>query len=178
MAAPPCSSKRSRPGVSGPIGNVWERCGARPVSRPDRRSRSLGKMTTTRTRPSESSPTWWLVFTRELSQLWIGGKALNLTLIYTVLVGLYAYGMARDSTLSMTPPQEVVYEMLKAAMAASVFVGLIMGADSLSGERDRATLESLLLTPTSRRQIVVGKFLAALSPWPVALIISVPYWKL
>ena len=136
-------------------------------------------MTETRLKPSEPpSPTWWLVFTRELSQLWIGGRALNLSLMYTVLVSLYAYGMANDSVLSLIPPQEMVYEMLKAAMAASVFVGLIMGADSLSGERDRATLESLLLTPTSRRQIVVGKFLAAMSPWPVALAISVPYWKL
>ena len=123
-------------------------------------------------------PTWWLVFSRELSQLWIGGRALNLTLIFTVLLGLYAYGMARDNILSLIPPQEMVYEMIKAAMAASVFVGVIIGADSLSGERERATLESLLLTPTSRRQIVVGKFLAAVSPWPVALAIVVPYLKL
>ncbi|MGH3119054.1 MAG: ABC transporter permease, partial [Gaiellales bacterium] len=49
--------------------------------------------------------------------------------------------------------------------------------DTLSGERERATLEGLLLTPTSRRQIVVGKFLAAISPWPVALAIAIPYMK-
>lgn len=136
-------------------------------------------MTKSRSEVSASpSPTWWIVFTRELSQLWIGGRALNLTLIYAVVLGVYAYGMASDSVLSLIPPQEMVYELVKAAMAASVFVGLIMGADSLSGERERATLESLLLTPTSRRQIIVGKFLAAVSPWPVALAISVPYWKL
>jgi len=122
-----------------------------------------------------ASPTWWLVFSRELSQLWIGGRALNLTLIFSILLGIYAYVMASDSVLSLIPPQEMVYEMVKAAMVASVFVGVIIGADSLSGERERATLESLLLTPTSRRQIVVGKFLAAVSPWPVALAITVPY---
>jgi len=37
------------------------------------------------------------------------------------------------------------------------------------------TLESLLLTPTSRRQVVFGKFLAALSPWPAALLLTIPY---
>jgi ABC-2 type transport system permease protein len=132
-----------------------------------------------RSRASSPAPaTWWLVLKRELSQLWIGGRALNLTLVYTVLVGFYAYSMANDSVLSMIPPQEMVYEMVKAAMAASVFVGLILGADSLSGERERATLESLLLTPTSRTQIVFGKFLAAVSVWPVVFAISVPYWKL
>jgi len=122
-----------------------------------------------------ASPTWWVVFRRELRDQWIGGKALILTLFYTVVLGGYSYLMAQESTLSMIPPQEMVFELLKAAIVASVFVGLIIGADSLSGERERATLESLLLTPASRRQIVVGKFLAAVSPWPVALAIVIPY---
>jgi hypothetical protein len=33
----------------------------------------------------------------------------------------------------------------------------------------------LLVTPVSRRQIILGKFLAALSPWPIILAIAVPY---
>jgi ABC-type transport system involved in multi-copper enzyme maturation permease subunit len=122
-------------------------------------------------------PTWWVVFKKELGDLWIGGKALQLTVAYTVLLGVYTYIMARDSTLSLIPPKEMVYELTKAAMVASVFVALIIGADSLSGERERATLEGLLLTPVSRRQIVVGKFIAAASPGPIALAITIPYMK-
>jgi len=129
--------------------------------------------------PRESSgtnlPTWWLVFTRELADLWIGGKALNLILIYSVLLGVLTYVLATNSELSLIPPKEMVYETLKNAMAVSLFICLIIGADSLSGERERATLESLLLTPTSRRQIVVGKFLAGISPWPVSLVIAIPF---
>src|SRR3990172_1512487 len=113
-------------------------------------------------------PTWWLVFSRELADLWIGGKALTLILIYSVLLGIMVYVLATNSELSLIPPKEMVYETLKNAMAVSLFICLIIGADSLSGERERATLESLLLTPTSRRQIVVGKFLAAVSPLPAA----------
>ncbi len=122
-----------------------------------------------------ASPTWWLVFGREFRDLWIGGKALILTLIYTLVLGIYSFVMARDSVLSLVPPEEMVYELLQVAMVAAIFVGLIIGADSLSGERERGTLEWLLLTPTSRRQIVVGKFLAAASPWPVVLAIAIPY---
>ena len=125
---------------------------------------------------SASSP-WWLVFKKELRDLWIGGRALNLTIAYTVLLGAYAYWMARDSTVSLIPPKEMVFELLKAGLLAGVFMGLIIGADSLSGERERATLEGLLLTPTSRRQIVVAKFFAACSTWPVALLVTVPYLK-
>jgi ABC-2 type transport system permease protein len=122
-------------------------------------------------------PTWWVVFKKELSDLWVGGKALQLTVAYTIVLGVYTYITARDSTLSLIPPKEMVYELTKAAMVASIFVSLIIGADSLSGERERATLEGLLLTPMSRRQIVFGKFLAAASPGPVALLITIPYMR-
>ncbi len=127
--------------------------------------------------PSAESSPWWLVFNKELRDLWIGGRALNLTIAYTVLLGGYAFWMARDSAVSLIPPKEMVYELLKAGIVAGVFMGLIIGADSLSGERERATLEGLLLTPTSRRQLVVGKFVAACSTWPVALLVTVPYLK-
>ena len=120
-------------------------------------------------------PAWWLVCTRELTDLWIGGKALILILVYSILLGIMVYVLSSNSELSLIPPKEMVYETLKNAMAVSLFIGLIIGADSLSGERERATLESLLLTPTSRRQIAAGKFLAAVSPWPAALLIAVPY---
>jgi ABC-type transport system involved in multi-copper enzyme maturation permease subunit len=145
---------------------------ARPISRPSRRIAS---------RPEPAgpvAPTWWVVFKKELGDLWIGGRALHLTVAYTIVLGVYTYITARDSTLSLVPPKEMVYELTKAAMVASVFVGLIIGADSLSGERERATLEGLLLTPTSRLQIVVGKFLAASSPGPASLAITIPYMRL
>jgi hypothetical protein len=56
-----------------------------------------------------------------------------------------------------------------------VLLSLIVGADSISGDRERGTLEPLLLSPVSRRGIVGAKYLAALSPWPVALLLTIPY---
>ena len=126
--------------------------------------------------PSDSAlPAWWLVFTRELADLWVGGKALNLILIYSVVLAVMVYVFSFNTELSLIPPKEAVYEMLKNAMAVSMFISLVIGADTLSGERERNTLESLLLTPASRRQIVVGKFLAAFSIWPVAYAIAIPF---
>jgi ABC-type transport system involved in cytochrome c biogenesis permease component len=121
------------------------------------------------------APTWWLVFTTELQELWMSGKAPVFLLIFCVLLGLMTWVLASNSELSLIPPQEMVYETLKAAIAVGLFISLIIGADTISGERERATLEGLLLTPTSRRQIVIGKFLAGISPWPVAYLIAVPY---
>jgi ABC-type transport system involved in cytochrome c biogenesis permease component len=121
--------------------------------------------------------TWWLVCRKELREIWIGGRALNLIIGYTLLLSLYSYFTVKGSAANFVPPKEMVYEALKLVMMVGVFMGLIIGADSLSGERERSTLESLLLTPGSRRQIVVGKFLAAASPWPVALAIAIPYLR-
>ncbi len=58
-------------------------------------------------------PTWRLVLKRELTDLWIGGKAFNLLLIYSVLLGIISYTYSFSPELSLVPPQEAVYEMLK-----------------------------------------------------------------
>ncbi len=105
----------------------------------------------------------------------MGGKAPVLVLIFSILLAIMTYVLASNSELSLIPPQEMTYETLKAAIAVALFISLIIGADSISGERERSTLEGLLLTPTSRRQIVFGKFLAGISPWPVCLAVTIPY---
>jgi ABC-2 type transport system permease protein len=137
---------------------------------------NVQNMSVSRIKVSEkATPTWWLVFRRELIDLWIGGKAFNLMLIYSLVLGGMVYIYSFNTELSLIPPKEATYEMLKNAMAVAMFVGLIIGADAFSGERDRATLESLLLTPANRRQIIIGKFLAAFSIWPAAYVIAIPY---
>jgi len=121
-------------------------------------------------------PAWWVICVRELRDLWIGGKALHLVLIYSVLLGLYSFLLASNAEVQLLPRKEMVLEMVKASIAVCLFIGLLIGADSICGERERATLEALLLTPASRRQVLLGKLLAAVSFWPVALAISIPYW--
>jgi azurin/ABC-type transport system involved in cytochrome c biogenesis permease component len=134
-------------------------------SRVERRAEPLGS----------ASPVWWLVFRRELTDLWIGGRVLVLLILFSVVMSVTSILREVESQLSLIPPAEMVFLTVLGSISFSLFIGLIIGADSFSGERERATLEPLLLTPTSRRQIVLGKFLAAVSPWPVALILSVPY---
>lgn len=134
---------------------------------------------TARERQAESRsrvrPTWWVVFVRELSELWIWGKALTLIILYSVYLGISSFIFAANSELSLIPPKEMIYLTISGAITVSLFVALIIGADSFSGERERSTLEALLLTPAKRKQIVVGKFLASISPWPIAMLIAVPY---
>src|SRR3990170_3054748 len=120
-------------------------------------------------------PVWWLVFARELAELWVGGKALLLILAYSVLLGFQSYVQVKTSESSLIPPKEMVFSLLQIVFYVGGLIGLVIGADSISGERERGTLEPLLLTPASRRQIIIGKYLAGLSPWPIALLIAIPF---
>lgn len=120
-------------------------------------------------------PGWWNVATAELRDLWLGGKALLLLLLFSVLLAIMVWNLASSTDIKLTPPKETVYLTLHAAITVGLFMSVVLAADSISGERERATLENLLLTPTSRHQIVLGKFLAALSPWPAALGMGAAY---
>ena len=139
---------------------------------PARESRAAQRMDRT-----TATPTWWIIFIRELSDMWVGGKGLILIFIYSLLMGLLSYVLASNSELSLIPPKEMVFLILQTALLVGGFIAAIVGADSLSGERERATLEALLLTPSSRFQIVVGKLLAAITPWPVAMLTTIPYLR-
>ena len=123
-----------------------------------------------------SVPAWWLMFIHELSDLWIGGKALYLIVAYSLFLGFQSYAQVKTSETSFVPPKEMVFAALQAVMYLTGLIGMIIGADSISGERERGTLEAILLTPASRRQVLFGKFLAGLSPWPLALLIAVPFF--
>jgi ABC-2 type transport system permease protein len=115
------------------------------------------------------------VFARELAELWIWGKALSLILLYSVYLGISSFLFASNNELNVLQPKEMVYITIVGAISVGLFVALIIGGDSFSGERERSTLEALLLTSANRRQIVIGKFLASVSPWPVAMVIAIPY---
>lgn len=125
-------------------------------------------------RPRSHRNAWLVVFKQEAVELWVGGRAINLLILYSVLLGLMTFLLATNTELNLIPPKEMVFLTLQNAISFGVFIGMIIGADSISGERERGTLEVLLLTPASRRQLVLGKLLAALTPWPAAYLISIP----
>ncbi|MDQ3871295.1 MAG: ABC transporter permease [Chloroflexota bacterium] len=122
-----------------------------------------------------STPVWWLILRQELSQLWRGGRLLVLLVLFTVLMSITTILHEIESQVSLIPPPEMVFLTVLSTISFGMFISLIVAADSISGERERATLEPLLLTPVSRRQILFAKFVAALSPWPIALLLSIPY---
>jgi len=118
---------------------------------------------------------WLVVLDQELRDLWIGGRGLYLSLAFSVLLSVLTYLVATNTALNFLEQPEAVNLTVQVAIAVGALLSLLAAADAVSGERERGTLESLLLAPVPRLEITAGKGLAALSLWLAAFAISVPY---
>jgi ABC-2 type transport system permease protein len=122
---------------------------------------------------------WLVVAGQECRDLWTGGKGLLLLFAYAVLLSVMTYVSATSAVLNFLEQREAVNLVLQVAVAVGVLMTLVVSADAISGERERGTLESLMLTPVSRRGILAGKLAAAMSLWFGAFVVSLPYvWVL
>ena len=112
---------------------------------------------------------------QELRDLWLGGRGLMLSVAFSMLLSVISYLVATNRALNFLEQRESVNLTLQVAIAVGALLTLLAGADAISGERERGTLESLLVTPTSRPAIAVAKAVATLSLWLASFLIALPY---
>ncbi len=115
-----------------------------------------------------------VVLDQELRDLWLGRGPL-LVLAFSLVLSVLAYLAATNQALNFLEQREAVNLVLQVAVAVGALLTLITAADAISGERERGTLESVLLSPVSRLGLTAGKLLGALSLWVVAFAIAIPY---
>ena len=132
-----------------------------------------------RTPPTQPSGAWMVVAGQELHDIWLSARGPVIVLAFSLLLSLLTYLAAANKELNILDQKDTVNLIMQITLGIGVAVALLFSADTISGERERETLESLLLTPAPRRQIALGKFLAAVSVWPVIMIVALPYvWAL
>jgi ABC-2 type transport system permease protein len=118
---------------------------------------------------------WAVVAGQELRDLWLAGRGLALLFGFSVLASVMTYQGATSEGLNLLERREAVNLTVQVAVALGALLTMLVAADAVSGERERGTLESLLVTPLARAELVGGKLLAALSLWPAALVVAAPY---
>ena len=118
---------------------------------------------------------WRVVLAQELRDLWLGGRGPALSFAFGVLMSVIAYLTATNNALNFLEHREAVNLTLQVAIAIGTLLALLAAADAISGERERGSLETLLLTPVSRLALTAGKLLAALTLWLGAFLITIPY---
>jgi ABC-2 type transport system permease protein len=116
-----------------------------------------------------------VIASRECRDLWHGGRGPVLLLAFSALLSVVTYLAATNQVLNFLEQREAVNLVLQVALAVGSLVTLVLAADAVSGERERGTLEALLVTPAGRPAILLGKWLAAMSWWFAAFVVTVPY---
>ena len=128
---------------------------------------------------AEGGAGWLVIAGQELRDIWLSARGPTILIGTSLLLSLLTYLAASNEELNIIDQRDTVNLVAQITMALAVGVSLLFTADCLSGERERETLEGLLVTPVPRRQIALGKYIAAASMWPVLLIVAVPYiWAL
>jgi ABC-2 type transport system permease protein len=121
----------------------------------------------------------WVVAWREIRDQWLSGRGLALMLAYAVMLSFTTYLAAINESLTFLEQREALSLALKVVVTVSSLLVVLWCADAVSGERERGTLESLLLTPTPHRSIVLGKGICALTLWLASYLVAMPYlWVL
>lgn len=118
---------------------------------------------------------WSVVLGQELKDLWLAARGQALVLTFALLLSALTYLAAMNRELNLLDQRDTVNLVLQLTLGLGVVLALLFSADSLSGERERETLETLLLTPLTSREVAIGKLLASLTVWPVIMIVAVPY---
>lgn len=116
-----------------------------------------------------------MVFGHELKGMWLSPKGLAVLFAYTVLLSVMAYAAATDADLNLLDARESVGVVVRSVIGLGTLVALVVSADAIAGERERDTLEALLVTAVPRRNLVIGKLLAASTMWMAAIILALPY---
>jgi ABC-2 type transport system permease protein len=131
-------------------------------------------------RATAERPSGWMVVAEQESRdLWTSGRGLILLFLFSILLSAVTYLTSTNQALNFLEQRESVNLVLQLAVAVGALVTLVVSADGISGERERGTLESLLVTPVSRRAIIGGKLIAALTMWFATFIVTIPYvWVL
>jgi len=122
---------------------------------------------------------WTVVAEQESRDLWIGGRGPVLVFGFSLLLSAMTYLAATNQAMNFLEQREAVNLTVQVGLAVGVLLTVVVSADAISGERERGTFEALLLTPVSRRAIVVGKLAAASTMWLACLAVTLPYlWVL
>jgi ABC-type transport system involved in multi-copper enzyme maturation permease subunit len=116
-----------------------------------------------------------LVAAKEVRESLYGVRGSMWAVLSAIVLSLMSYLLLTDKELSLLDQTEMLYIITSLCVGLGLLVAGILGGDAVAGERERSTLEGVLLTPVSRGSLVAGKVWAVLTAWLLIFAISAPY---
>ncbi len=105
----------------------------------------------------------------------LAARGALLFFVSSMVLSAYMILLMSNTELSLMDSAQAVYLMSGIILTLVSLLAIIRGSDSFAGERERGTLETLILTPATGRQLASGKLASILLAWFILLIICTPY---
>jgi ABC-type transport system involved in multi-copper enzyme maturation permease subunit len=96
-------------------------------------------------------------------------------LIAAVVLSVFSVLLVSNTELSLLDNAQSVYMMSGIIMALASLIAVIRGSDGFAGERERETLEPLMLTPVTGHRMALAKLIGILFSWFILFTLSIPY---
>jgi len=116
-----------------------------------------------------------LIARKEAGELLLSLRGLGWLMTMAAALSVFSVLLVSDSELSLLDNAQVVYDMAAIATAMGTLLALLVGIDSVAGERERGSLLPLLLTRASREAVLLGKIAGIAIAWTVMFAVSVAY---
>lgn len=92
-----------------------------------------------------------------------------------ILMSVYSILLISNIEMSLLDNAHAAYMLTTLVLILSLLVTLLLGSDAIAGERERGTLEVLLLSPVNGRSVSVSKLFNILFTWLILFVLSLPY---
>jgi ABC-type transport system involved in multi-copper enzyme maturation permease subunit len=112
---------------------------------------------------------------KEIKEDLFAGRSTTFLIVAAIVLSAYAALLVSNKELSLLGNAEAVYQMGSILLALGCLVAVIRASDSFAGERERQTLEALLVAPVSPAAAALAKALGTLFSWGLVFVIGIPY---
>ena len=102
-------------------------------------------------------------------------RGMGLYLTAALVLSAFGLLLVGNTELSLLDNAQAVYMMAGIILALAVLIAVVRGSDGFAGERDRETLEALLISPVSGEDLALGKLTALMVSWLLLFILAIPY---
>jgi ABC-2 type transport system permease protein len=115
------------------------------------------------------------IIEKELRESLYENKGLWMIVVFSCLLSTFAILIVFMKEGSVLAQSDILQIAIKIVLFVTLLVSMVLGASSFVTEREGHTMESLLLTPISKPQLTMAKYMGVLAVGFILLLVSVPY---
>jgi len=112
---------------------------------------------------------------KEIQEDFRSARGAFFLVVAALVLSVFAVLLVSNTELSLLDNAQAVYMMAGIVIALAALVAVLRGSDGFAGERERETLEPLLLTPATGHRLAWAKLLGILFSWLTLFILAIPY---